>query len=74
MTARDMEVEAAIYWRSARTLAALRLLPQLTPALLVRSGETFADLEAVAMHSDWPKLRATAQKTLDGALQCRATG
>lgn len=74
MNARNMEVEAAIYWRSARTLAALRLIPELTPALADKSNETFADLEAVAMHSDWPKLRATARKTLDGALQCEATG
>jgi hypothetical protein len=74
MTARDMEVEAAIYWRSARMLAALRLVPRLTPELLAKSGETFSDLEAIAMHSDWPKLRATAQNTLDGALTVRATG
>lgn len=70
----DMAIEAAIYWRSARTLVALRLLPQLTPALQARADDAASDLEVVAMHSDWPRLRIAAKKALEGSPSVRATG
>ena len=64
MIARNMEAEALIFWRCARTLAAIKLLPALTPALLVAHAEASDDMEAIAMHSDWPRLQAAASQTL----------
>lgn len=66
-----MEVEALIYWRSTRKLAALKMLPSLTPALLAACGEAVEELEAVAMHSEWPGLRAAAARALAGGTAAR---
>ena len=69
-----MEVEAAIYWRAARNLKALALLKSRTPALLARAGDAAADLEAVALHSEWPALREAAGRALAGGKRQRAAG
>lgn len=64
MTAREMETEAAIYWRAARNMAALRLAffaPKVKPEV---KAQIIDDLEAVAMHSEWPRLRTAAANTL----------
>ena len=72
MTAREMEVEAAIFWRASRTIAAIRLLPTLTPTLLMQVGAAAEELEAVSLHSEWPKLRAAAARVLAGGTNERA--
>ena len=62
MNVREMEAEAKLFWTLARKAAALRLAnrPELDDALEIVRG----DLEAIAMHSDWPRLRIAAKRAL----------
>jgi hypothetical protein len=58
MTAREMELEAKVFWQLARTHAALRIA---FGAFDPRTAEAREDIEAVAMYSDWPALRDRAK-------------
>lgn len=71
MNARVMETEAGIYWRLARNHAALTVAfgPDCPKAAPIRE-----DLEAIATHSDWPRLRAAAAGVLQRAGARRAYG
>lgn len=69
MIVRIMEIEAGVFWKLARRHAALTIAfgpdtPKLAP---VRE-----DLEAVAVHSDWPRMRAAAARVLERACVRRA--
>lgn len=72
MSVREMEAEVALFWRLSRNLSALRLIPHHTPALAARDTEIRDDLDLIATQSDWPRLRAAAQRALSGAEKKRA--
>jgi hypothetical protein len=65
MTTRMMETEAKLFWSLARKIAAIRQTPDaplvLADALVVH----LEDIEAIALHSDWPRLRKSAQTVLE---------
>jgi hypothetical protein len=73
MTPRDMELEAALYWRRAQNLAALRLSRAVLEQNRALAKEVRSDLEAMAMHSEWPRLRRAALGALNGGRR-RAAG
>lgn len=72
MTGREMEAEAALYWRLARNLSALRLVQCQTPLLVDREAEIRDDLDLIATQSEWPLLQAAAARALHGPEKKRA--
>jgi hypothetical protein len=72
MTARDMEVEALIYWRASTALSAVRVAFAAPDIPLGREARD--NLEAISMHSEWPRLRTFAALALAGRKRGRAAG
>lgn len=59
-----MEVEAFNYWLSSRKLNALFRMRVCMPDDI---DDTKAELEAMAMHTDWPLLRLRCKAAIDEA-------
>lgn len=61
MTVRTMETKFRLFCVLSRKLVALRIAlgPDSDMAVAVRE-----DMEAIALHSDWPKLRAAVGRAL----------
>lgn len=65
MNVREMETEFKLFCTMSRKFIAARI------ALGPDNDMTRAcreDLEAIAMHSDWPRLRLAASRTITGGL------
>ena len=72
MIAKDMEAEAALFWRLARARAAYRIAGLSSPANMTTLAEIEDDLDAMARFSEWPALREAAARLLCPALKAIA--
>ncbi len=63
-----MEAELGLFWRLARSRAALLVAGVIDDKLV----EIEDDLHAMAQHSEWPALRAAAAKLVCPALRAAA--
>lgn len=68
MRVHSMEAELGLFWRLARTRAALRISGS-DPKLL---AETEDDLDVMARYSEWPQLRQAAARLLCPVLRATA--
>ncbi len=65
MNVREMETEFKLFCTMSRKFIATRIAFGLDNDLTRACHD---DLEAIAMHSDWPRLRLAASRTLAGGL------
>jgi hypothetical protein len=64
MNAGDMEAEALSFWRLSRGIAAIRLSPYTPVPLADTLAEMLDDMEVIVLHTDWPRLKAAAERVL----------